>query len=315
MSVARKKVIVLFSGGATLVGDDGVRLDVEKQVHVKRWLQKVPELNLIADIDPQFLFAGDAEDVQPAWWEAIARTVAKHFSRAEGFIITQPVTALPFTAAALSFLLRDVGKPVVLTGGSDLRASGIRANLVNAMQVVTADFGEVVVLFGNRVLRGSRVVRQAEPGVTVFSSAGPSSLGRIDFGLKLEAHRRPRTNKPPRLSLGMTTNVLHIAYAPGVTAVPVATVDRLDGIFVSHAPASGLPPALQTFLRSALRKRVPVALHFDGKRKRAAEFLSANNMTATAAYVKFLWALKRANTTAALQKLLDADIAGEHIEP
>lgn len=143
MNVGRTRVIVLFAGGATLVDDDGVRVDVEKSGHVKRWLQKVPELNLIAGLDAQFLFAGSAVDVQPAWWEAIARAVVKLFTKAEGFIITQPVSALPFTAAALSFLLRDVGKPVVLTGGidtelkgrklGDLRASGIRANLVNAM--------------------------------------------------------------------------------------------------------------------------------------------------------------------------------------
>lgn len=170
-------------------------------------------------------------------------------------------------------------------------------------------------LFGNRVLRGSRVVRQAEPGVTVFDSAGSSILGRIDFGLKLETHRRPRTNTPPRLAVGMKMNVLHIAYAPGVTAVPSVAPETLDGVFIAHAPTAGLPVGLLRFCRTAFEKNVPVALHFDGKRKRGkSEFLSANNMTATAAYVKFLWALDRARTPAALQKLLDTDVAGEHIE-
>lgn len=315
---------MLFAGGATLVDDRGGRTDVQKLSDIKRWLQKVPELNLIAGIDAQFLFAGDALDVQPVWWENISKTIAKLFSSADGFIITQPVSTLSFTAAALSFLLRGVGKPVVLTGGIDAErtvkrnastpATGIRANLVNAMQVATADLGEVVVMFGSRVLRGSCVVQQTEPGATVFDNAGASLLGRVDFGLKLETHRNPRTNKAPRLALGMKTNVLQITYAPGVTSIPTATDAKLDGVFVANTPLAGVPSQLLSYLEKISSRGVPVVLHSEGKRKRLDPFLTATRMTTTAAYVKFLWALGQTTSQRALQKLLDTDIAGEHIE-
>lgn len=331
MTLTRKNVLLLFGGGTALIQQNGTIRDVRSQKDVADWMRNIPELGIITRLKPQFLYAGASFDEQPRWWQAIATTIAKHYKDFDGFIVTQPIDAIPYTAAALTVMLSPIGKPVVITGSTELptgRVSkktlqswhgnaeiGIRANLVNAAQVAIQDVGEVSVLFGNRLLRGGNVVRHAEPSLNVFESAGVSALGRVDFGLKLESHRHHRSATKPKLATDLKTRILQFSLAPTTAATMLPTIEpkSLDGVFVSGSPHTAPPGVLGSILAAAASTNIPVAVYSHWPEKASGRYVTISGVTPAMALVKFMWALGQTTNPRALQTLLNTDYAGEVI--
>ncbi|NOQ55595.1 MAG: Glu-tRNA(Gln) amidotransferase subunit GatD [Nanohaloarchaea archaeon] len=114
-------------------------------------LTTTPELkniiNLASILSP---FKIASEDMTPSEWQDIAKLVAKELNDgAEGVIVTHGTDTLHYTAAALSFMLPNLKKPVALVGAqrSPDRASFDGAmNLVCAARYITGDIAEVAVV-------------------------------------------------------------------------------------------------------------------------------------------------------------------------
>ncbi|MFH1171076.1 MAG: asparaginase domain-containing protein [bacterium] len=331
MTLRRKNVLLLFGGGTALIHHDGMIREVRSQTDAASWLKQIPELNILAQLRPVFCYTGAPFNEQPAWWQTIASTIAKRYKEFDGFIITQPIDAIPYTAAALTLMLPRIGKPVVITGSPDLpqgkiskktlkewrenAALGVRANLVNAAQVATLDVGEVTVLFGNRLLRGGNVVRHTEPSLNVFESAGVAPLGRVDFGFKLEPHCRARSAALPRLATALKTRILQIPLVPttATTTLPAMTEGTLDGVFVSGDPHAAPPSALDAICAEAKKHGLPVAVYSHWPGKQTDRYLAITGVTPAMGLVKFMWSLGQTANEKNLQKLLAADYAGEVI--
>lgn len=325
-------VLLLFAGGAALLDRGGVVRQVQKASDVTEWMGLVPELSLIATVKTVFLTGGGAFDVQPEWWQSIATTIAKRYRDVDGFVITQSIDAIPYTAAALSIMLAGIGKPVVITGAPELtlpsRATqrhlkkggkeleiGIRANLVNAVQVATLDLGEVAVLFGNELLRAGTVLRHSEPSLNIFESAGIPPLGRVDFGLKLEPHRKHRSAVAPKVRTSLKPRVLQVPLVPSTASPVLPPLKRgaVDGLLITGIPVSAPQAVLDDLLQQADAFGVPLAVASRWPMKRSPRYLLITDTTPAMALVKFMWALGQTSDRARLQKLLESDIAGEKL--
>ncbi|MBI3956838.1 MAG: asparaginase [Candidatus Kerfeldbacteria bacterium] len=328
----RKTIYLLFGGGASLLDRDGSFREVRTEKDVRPWMKIIPELALIADVKSVFLSGGGPVHEHPARWPGIATFIAKNWSKADGFILTQDVDVLPYSASALTLMLQRPGKPIILTGaiketgvrrrGKALTAAllghpdvGIRSNLVNAAQVATLDIAETAVLFGNRLLRGANVVRLAAPSPLLFESVGVEPLGRIDFGLKLELHRRRRFSGTPKLFPTLKTRILQVSIVPTAAAVSIPHLDpkAIDGVFVTSNTSSVAAEVLATFERATAESGVPICIAQRVPLGKTSRLLTLGNVTPAMGLVKFMWALGRANTQRRIQKLLTADVAGEII--
>ncbi len=330
MKTQRKRVLLLFAGGAPLLDSDGNVRTVEKAQDLRPWLQQVPELSILADVEPVFLLSGNAFDVQPQWWQRIALAIQEHIATVDGVIVTQPVDVIPYTAAALTLMVRQCGKPIIITGASELSAPathragkdvrgsdvGIRANLVNAMQVATLDLGEIVVLFGNRLLRAGTVVRQAEPSPNLFESIGVEPLGRVDFGLKLANHRQHRKVGKSLFATAVESGVVQLTLIPTALEHNLSSLDVPDisGILVS-GQSQGVPQGLLAKIRArAEARKLPLAYAVPWRAVRVpVGYLPIPRVTQVMALVKFMWALGQTKSGKRLQTLLKTNIAGEQI--
>jgi L-asparaginase len=328
----RNRILLLFAGGTSLVTQDGAILEIRSKKDAGRWMRGVPELNLIAAVEPVFLTATMDAVSQPQWWATIAKTIAKRYGEFDGFIVTNDPDTIAYTAAALTLMLKGIGKPVVVTGTfpvskvssrtrrsakpwtSDQRSDS-RANLINAAQVATLDLGEVVVVHGSRLLRGACVVRQSSPSAHLLESVGVPPIGRVDFGLKLEPHRRKRAAGSVTLATAMKTRILQLFLLPSSVEpmVPRIPDGTLDGVFLSGQMLSSSPGALNRILDEAEARRIPVCLYSPWPGVRTTRFLTIHGVTPPMALVKFMWALGQARSHGALQRLLANDIAGETI--
>ncbi|MHA2428526.1 MAG: asparaginase domain-containing protein, partial [Candidatus Hermodarchaeia archaeon] len=109
----------------------------------------VPELGDIANIRAEVLFSVFSENLQPSHWTTIAKQTAKHLEESEGVVIAHGTDTMGYTAAALSFALQNLPRPVILTGSqrsSDRPSTDAALNLTGAVIAASqAPFAEVVI--------------------------------------------------------------------------------------------------------------------------------------------------------------------------
>jgi len=129
----------------------------------------------------------DSSNVMPQHWTKLADVIKARYDDFDAFLITHGTNTMGYTAAALSFSLTNLDKPVIITGSqvpSGMPGSDAMVNLENALRVsVREGEGEqvkgVLAVFGSHIITGTRVKKSTEFDYDAFKSFGNASIGRI----------------------------------------------------------------------------------------------------------------------------------------
>ncbi|MDM7925508.1 MAG: asparaginase [bacterium] len=177
----------------------------------------------------------DSSDVGPSDWRRMAETIASVYGDYDGFVILHGTDTMAYTASALSFMLQNLGKPVVITG-SQLPVSAVRTdavlNLMNAVFIAgyqAADLPlvpEVVIVFADRIVRGCRASKVSTSDWAGIDSPNAPLLGTIGERIKIRQEAvRPVPERPFALNPALDENVFIIDLFPGFRS------DRIEGLF------------------------------------------------------------------------------------
>ena len=290
---------------------------------------ELPETQLI-EFDPLL----DSADMAPSDWLRVARLIASRYAEFDGFVVLHGTDTLAYTAAALSFLLEGLGKPVVVTGSQlplgEVR-SDARDNLVGALLVAAAGaIREVSVCFGGLVMRGNRVTKVSSTGFAAFDSPNHPPLARL--GVTIEpgpAAPRPPQDGPLRVADLAPVSVAALRLFPGITPDLVANVLRppLAGLVLETYGAGNAPgrdPALLEAIAAAVERGVVVVNttqclrggvdmdgYATGSALRRVGVVSGADMTPEAALAKLIWLLGQGLEPALVRELAARDLRGE----
>lgn len=157
-------------------------------------------------------------------WQKIAKEVAKNMCSYDGFVILHGTDTLAYTASALAFMLENLNKPVVVTGAQisifDPRSDG-RDNFLGSL-LVAGNFNipEVVVFFGNKLMRGCRTTKVNSDSFHALDSPNLPPLGKMNVKVEINSRQifRPCTVNRFSLFSDFEPNVAMIRIYPGITA-------------------------------------------------------------------------------------------------
>ena len=130
----------------------------------------------------------DSSDILPEQWIALAKKIKEQYDSFDAFLVTHGTNTMGYTAAALSFSLANLNKPVIITGSqvpAGMPGSDAVMNLENSLRVAVLNREEgekikgVLVVFGSHIITGTRVKKETEFDYDAFKSFGISSIGRI----------------------------------------------------------------------------------------------------------------------------------------
>ncbi len=177
----------------------------------------------------------DSSDVKPEFWERMVRTIEQHYEAYDGFIILHGTDTMAYTASALSFMLENLQKPVILTGSQlpigTLRTDG-KENLITAIEIATARkdgqpmVPEVALYFENQLYRGNRTTKTSSEHFNAFSSPNYPPLADIGINIKYNygAIRYPTSVRPLRIHPKLETNIAVLKIYPGISENMVRAV-------------------------------------------------------------------------------------------
>jgi L-asparaginase len=163
----------------------------------------------------------DSSDMSPSDWQKIANDIHQNYQQYDGFIILHGTDTMAYTASALSFMLEDLGKPVIVTGSqiplAQLRSDG-QVNLLNALYIAANyPIAEVTLFFNNQLFRGNRSRKLDADGFNAFDS--PNFPPLLKAGINIEVNKK---------LLGIDTSKhLHVSQ---IESQPIGVVTLYPGI-------------------------------------------------------------------------------------
>ncbi|PIO67443.1 hypothetical protein TELCIR_10809 [Teladorsagia circumcincta] len=115
-------------------------------------------------------------------WIRIASDIQKAYNNYDGFVVLHGTDTLAYTASALSFMMENLGKPVIITGSqipvAEVRSDGME-NLIGALVVAAnLDIPEVCVYFNNKLMRGNRTIKLDNAALEAFDSPEYASFSQ-----------------------------------------------------------------------------------------------------------------------------------------
>ena len=168
-----KRVLLLHTGGTLGMQPRDPDQALAPNEFASTVLEHVPELSKLAQIETRVLFNLDSSDLTPSHWMDLAEVIYDARDRFDGVVITHGTDAMAYTAAALSYVLRGLPFPVILTGSqrplADVHTDG-RANLVGAVDLALRKVCEVAVYFDGLLLRGNRAIKQSTFAFGAYAS-------------------------------------------------------------------------------------------------------------------------------------------------
>lgn len=212
----------------------------------------------------------DSSDITPDFWIALCSVIKANYLKYDGFVVLHGTDTMSYTASALSFMLEDLAKPVILTGSQlpvgMLRTDG-KENIISSIEIAAAkdDEGhpmvpEVCIYFESQLYRGNRTTKYNAENFRAFRSANYPVLADVGIHIKYNRHliRYPdRWDKPLKVRYHLDTNVAILKIFPGITRQAVEAVMETKGCraVVLESFGSGNAPTSEWFL-STMRKYV-----------------------------------------------------------
>jgi len=311
MARSNKKIALIVAGGTTLAEKN--YLKVERESDLEKWIAEIPELSIMAEVEPLFL-CGEDHQVGIDLWQNLSRLIFDNLGKYQGFIVTSPMEEILINSLAVSFAIKNLNKPVVFTSsqlGRDNKpiGLGIKAHLIDALQVATMDLPAVGLMLSNKYIRAVRATESSDPAVGPFSCPDESFLAKVDFGVSLSDRIRPPKGEP--FLANNFGRVLLFKYYPGLSFEKF-DARAFDGLMVNALAGRAFDERLAGELSGLARPAL--AFHPSWLEEIKKEnILTITGITKMTALVKFMWALGQTKEPQKLQKIMQEDICQEFL--
>lgn len=225
----RPSVLLIYTGGTIGMNQNPVTGALEA-FNFNRLVSNVPELNQFHTLINTYQFDPpiDSSDMSPNFWAKIVKIINYNYERYDGFVILHGTDTMSFTASALSFMLENLSKPVILTGSQlpigQLRTDG-KENLITSIEIAaakhadgTAMVPEVCIYFDEKLLRGNRTTKMSADNFNAFNSFNYPLLAKAGIDIHYDETRILKSNidKPLIPHFIYDTNVIVLSLFPGI---------------------------------------------------------------------------------------------------
>lgn len=336
------RILLIYTGGTIGMGRNPETGALEP-LDLQPLIDNMPEMAFLhAEVDSyQFTPPIDSSDMSPRMWAQLVRIITKSYDRYDGFVILHGTDTMAYSASALSFMLENLTKPVILTGSQlpvGLPRTDGKENLLTSIEIAMMKDSaghplvpEVCIYFSGRLLRGNRATKQSAEGFRAFESFNYPHL--CDAGVSFTFHPHhilhPDYSRPMVPHLTMNPSVVVFSLYPGVQENLLRHMlcsRDIRGIVIRSYGSGNAPqhPWLIKLLSEASARGVIVvnisqclkgAVEMDrydtGYQLKRAGVVSGRDSTVESAITKLMYLLAHYNEPHIIRKLMNQSLAGE----
>lgn len=323
-----KKILMIATGGT--IASKSTNRGLAPALTADDLLSCVPEIKEVCSVEEVQPFNVDSTNVYSRHWLEIEKIVESSYDKFDGFVVTHGTDTMAYTAAALSYLMQDVAKPVVLTGSQKsayLRDTDARKNLFDAFSFASDDraFG-VNIVFDGAVILGTRAKKTRTRSYNAFQSIDFPDVAIMREGRPFYYLNEPKPAQP-RFYHEMDDKIFVLKMFPGLSPDIFGYLsEKYDALVIESFGAGGLPDydndefflRLKAFLAKGKTVVCTTQVEREGsaldkyevgrKLLSCGNVLEAKSMTTEATVAKLMWALCEARRGGSVKTLFETPV-------
>lgn len=327
-----KRILLIGTGGT--IASESTADGLAPELTTQQLLARIPTISEICKVDCLQLLSLDSTNITPAHWQLMAQCVQDHYADYDGFVLTHGTDTMAYTAAALSYLIQDSPKPVILTGAQKpigFDSTDSKINLLDALRCATEDLPGVSIVFNNKVILGTRAKKTRSKSFQAFSSINYPELGVLRDGVLLR-YIRQGCGAAPRFSHALNPKVALMKLVPGAGRDQADfLLERNDALIIESFGVGGLPEGtgFDRCLRQWMAAGRIIVLttqvenegsdlgvyHVGHRLKSDLGVLEAYDMTTEAVVAKLMWILGETHDPGEVKRRFYTPIAGDILWP
>ena len=228
-TTANQTFLLIYTGGTIGMIKDA-NTGALKTFDFKNLLKQIPELKLLSCEISSVSFEKpiDSSNISPKYWIEIAEIIENNYDTYDGFVVLHGSDTMSYTASALSFMLENLAKPVILTGSQlpigDLRTDA-KENLITSIHMASLQkrnkpiIQEVGLYFEYKLYSGNRTTKINAEHFEAFESFNYPMLAESGVHIKVNQDYlfKPNTRKKLKVHKSFNTNIALIKLFPGIS--------------------------------------------------------------------------------------------------
>lgn len=331
-----KRICIIYTGGTIGMerGENGYEPGKKSFSDIMSEISdfsspELPEYDVI-----EFSPLLDSSDVTVSEWNLIGETISNNMDKYDGFVVLHGTDTMAYTASALSFMLQNLKKPVIITGSQiplcEIRSDG-RDNILASMIIAASEkVFEVCIFFAGKLIRGNRAIKKSADSLIAFDSPNYPKLADAGIGIRFrESVLMKKSSEPFLLQKFDEEPIGVIKIFPGIQIdlfEPIIT-KKLRGVVLETFGAGNVPnycTNLSNIIKTAYEHgnivvvcsqcptgTVSLGHYAASSPLKKAGAVSGKNMTTEAAVAKLYYLLSCGYCKEKIEELMEKDICGE----
>ena len=342
MAETSKASILLIYTGGTIGMKTNPETGALSPFDFNDMYEEFPYLRMLnVDISVLHFKPIDSSNVTPALWIELARLIRDSYASFDGFVVLHGTDTMAYSASALSFMIENLGKPVVFTGSQIpigvLRTDG-RENLITAIEIAAAKEGgravvaEVCIYFQNKLFRATRTTKHSAELLNACRSDNYPALADVGVNIHYNEpfiRRAEEDSAPLRIATALETGIEIVKIFPGMRPETLGAMLRIPGVrgVVLETYGAGNAPTADWFVRAVGRAvergtvvlnvtqcqggSVSMDMYETGRRLQECGVVSGRDITTESAVTKLMYLLGQNWDSARVRDMLGRSIRGE----
>ncbi|WP_226529011.1 asparaginase [Metabacillus niabensis] len=325
-----KRILLLTTGGtiASVEGENGLTPGISDQDIIGYLPEYKEELLLHSMV----LMNVDSTNMQPEYWVEIAQTIYNKYDQYDGFVITHGTDTLGYTSSALSYILQNLAKPVIVTGSMVPISYGetdARKNMMNAIRFACESISGVYVVFDGKVISGTRAVKVKSKSNNAFKSINCPYIARLEGSEVTYLGNTPvKQNGLLKLDTSICSNVLLLKLFPGITPDIFDYIKHsYRGVVIESYGNGGIPfekrnllPKINELIEAGvavvittqcLEEGTDLQRYEVGRKISKKLIISSRDMNTEAIVPKLMWALGKTSNLEQVKKIMETPVAND----
>ncbi len=243
-----KNILFIATGGT--IASKKTKKGLKPKITPEELLSYVPDIAELCQVTVMAPFNLDSTNIEPTHWKTLVGIIRDEYKKYDGFVIAHGTDTMAYTAAALSYLVQNSKKPIVITGAQrpiNLDTTDAKTNLYDSFLYACDDASQgVQIVFDGKVIAGTRAKKVRTKSFNAFSSIDFPNLAVVQDRRIMRYIPMVPYKEPVCFYDELNANVFLLKLIPGIQPAILRMVfATYDAIIVESFGVGGIPASIK----------------------------------------------------------------------